>query len=460
METVEADYVVVGAGAMGMAFVDALTDHADVRVLMVDRRHAPGGHWLDAYPFVRLHQASALYGVASTVLGGLQVQQRGREQGLHERATAPEICAYYEKIMSERLLASGRVTFFGGCEWTGAGEILSRISGERHQVRGSPRVVDAHYLSPTVPACTQPPFTVGDGARVIPVNDLAQVGQAHRQYVIIGSGKTATDACIWLLDNGLDPDRICWVRPREPWMLDRARIQPDPATFIATAADVMESVADSDSPEAAFLTMEERGVLLRIDPALTPTMAKTPTLARWELDLLRTIEDVVRLGHARRIDQGRLLCDDGDRRIATDALVVHCAASGLPQRPLLPIWGPGQITLQPIRTGFPCFAASLAGFVEATIPSDEEKNRVCPSSPYSNTTKDWLAMQVLGARAAAAFAGVPEIKAWTDAVALNPARTPPELVEDDPDLGTALARLRSSLGPGLTRMAELSGVGR
>ena len=44
------DYVVVGAGAAGLAFVDSLVDHAaDVRVTVVDRRDAPGGHWRDAY---------------------------------------------------------------------------------------------------------------------------------------------------------------------------------------------------------------------------------------------------------------------------------------------------------------------------------------------------------------------------------------------------------------------------
>ena len=64
--TLDTDYLVVGAGASGLAFTDALIDHADVQVVVVDRRHGPGGHWLDAYPFVRLHQASVFYGVAST----------------------------------------------------------------------------------------------------------------------------------------------------------------------------------------------------------------------------------------------------------------------------------------------------------------------------------------------------------------------------------------------------------
>src|SRR5688500_1973901 len=56
--SIETDYLVVGAGAMGMAVTDALIDHADVHVTLVDRRHTASWHWQDAYPFVQLHQAS------------------------------------------------------------------------------------------------------------------------------------------------------------------------------------------------------------------------------------------------------------------------------------------------------------------------------------------------------------------------------------------------------------------
>src|ERR1700750_2121842 len=100
----DADYLVVGAGAMGMAFTDALVDHADVHVTLVDRRHAASGHWQDAYPFVRLHQASQFYGVASTVLGGGTVQARGPEAGLQERARQSEIQAYYDALLHDRLV--------------------------------------------------------------------------------------------------------------------------------------------------------------------------------------------------------------------------------------------------------------------------------------------------------------------------------------------------------------------
>src|SRR4051794_27585140 len=174
---------------MGMAFTDALIDHADVRVAVVDRRHSAGGHWLDAYPFVRLHQASAFYGVASTLLGDGSLQRRGPEVGLHERATAPEICAYFDRVL-EGMRDSGKVELLSGCEYVGDRQIVSRVSGQRFEVPERCRVVDARYLSPDIPFDTPPPFVVGDGARVIAVNDLPRLGEAPSQYVVVGAGKT------------------------------------------------------------------------------------------------------------------------------------------------------------------------------------------------------------------------------------------------------------------------------
>ena len=80
------DYLVVGAGASGLAFADALVAGADVEVAIVDRRPAPGGHWVDAYPFVRLHTPSAYYGVNSLALGGDRIDADGENAGFYERA--------------------------------------------------------------------------------------------------------------------------------------------------------------------------------------------------------------------------------------------------------------------------------------------------------------------------------------------------------------------------------------
>lgn len=456
MKSVQADYLVVGAGAMGMAFTDALTDHADVRVALVDRRHGVGGHWLAAYPFVRLHQSSAFYGVPSTLLGGGLVQQSGPEKGLHERATAPEVCAYYQRVL-ERMVAVDKVEFFPSCDYTGGREFVSRVSGQRYEVPELCRIVDARYLAPDIPAEVKPPFEVVDNARVVAVNNLVGLDEAPNRYVIVGSGKTATDACVWLLARGVDPDAICWIRPRDPWMNNRAVVQPNPAVFTGMVADTLQAAAASASLDELFLRLEEADIMLRIDPKVTPTMARTPTLATWELEQLRQIENVVRLGHIRRVDRSRISLDDGTVDIDSKTLVVHCAASGLKHPPSVPIWGADAITLQPIRAGFPCFGAGLTGYVEATRDDDTQKNRLCPPTPYPNSLREWAVMNVKGIRAVGSFNSEPDIKAWANSIAINPAAVAGENAAS-PTVADALARLQANVGPGVARLAELCGL--
>ena len=456
--TLDVDYLVVGAGAMGMGFVDTLIEHADVRVAVVDRRHAAGGHWLEDYPFVRLHQSSTFYGVASTVLAGGRLQERGPEAGLHVRASQPEIVDYYAQTV-ERMRQTGRVEVLTGSDYLGDRTVVSRISGQRYEVPEACRIVNAHYLAPRIPAESSPPFAVADDARVVTVNDVVRMEEAPSQYVVVGSGKTATDACVWLLGQGVDPDAICWIRPREPWMLNRALIQPDPEVYLGVPATMFEAAVASSSLDEVFLRLEEAGVMMRIDRSLTPTMAKSPTLGAWELELLRTIEDVVRHGHLRTVSRGRLELEDGASvQVADDAVVVHCAADGLTNPPLVPIWRPEEITVQPVRAGFPCFGAAITGYVEATRRDDDEKNRLCPPSRFGNSLAQWAEMNVRGTRASMAFGAEPDIAAWANNVAVNPARIAPDH-PGSPALDGIRERLAASTAPGLAALERLMVTG-
>jgi hypothetical protein len=459
MRSLETDYLVVGAGAMGMAFTDSLIDHADVHVTLVDRRYAAGGHWQDAYPFVQLHQASLFYGVASTVLGTGTVQQHGPESGLQERARRSEIQNYYDDILYRRFVGSGRVTFLGGSEYHTDGTahlVTSRVSGETTRVDVRRRVVDAAYVAPTIPATTPPPFGVADAARVVAINELATLVEAPSSYVIVGSGKTATDGIVWLLTNGVQPDRIVWVRPREPWMLNRALVQPDPVVALRLVADTLAAAADAESLDDLFLRLEAADVMLRIDTGIAPTMAKTPTLGVWELELLRSIENVIRLGHIKYVTADEIVLDGGVVPLAPGSLVVHAAASGLQYPPLVPLWGPDKIRPQTIRAGFPCFCAALAGYVEATRDDDRERNRLCPPNTLPDNPANWAQMQVRGILATRTYGAEPDIAAWANGCALNPARIEPSQ-RNDPAVQAAAARLADVAEPGLTRMAELAG---
>jgi hypothetical protein len=62
-------------------------------------------------------------------------------------------------------------------------------------------------------------------------------------------------------------------------------------------------------------------------------------------------------------------------------------------------------------------------------------------------------MNLRGTRAVASFSSEPDVKAWTDEVALNPARVPPGHGDEVDD---ALTRLRAAVRDGLPRLAELS----
>lgn len=273
--------------------------------------------------------------------------------------------------------------------------------------------------------------------------------------MIAGSGKTSTDAIVWLLTNGVPPERIVWVRPRDPWMLDRAVVQPDPLVALGLAADTMESAADAVSLDELFLRLEAAGVMLRIDRDVIPTMAKTPTLGARELDLLRTVENVVRLGHIKHVTRGEVVLDDGSVPLAPGSLIVHCAASGLQYPPLVPIWGPDKIRLQMIRAGVPCFCAALAGYVEATRDDDRERNGLCPPNTLPDSPASWARMQVRGTTATATYGAEPDIAAWANGCALNPARIQPSQ-RNDPAVQAAAARLADHAKRGLTRMAELA----
>ena len=146
MAVIETDYLIVGAGAAGMAFADALIADAGVDIVMVEQRHCPGGHWNDAYPFVRIHQASANYGVNSRMLGTDTIDQTGPNAGFYERATAMEICDYFQRVLDEVLLPSGRVRFFGMCDyvgnWTNEHAFNSRLTATHTTVRVRRKIVD------------------------------------------------------------------------------------------------------------------------------------------------------------------------------------------------------------------------------------------------------------------------------------------------------------------------------
>ncbi len=435
---IETDYLVIGAGASGLAFADALISESDdVEVTLVDRQEAPGGHWLHAYPFLRLHSPSSYYGVSSIPLGQDRIDEVGYNAGFYERATGEEVLEYFGEVASS-LEGTGRVSILTAHEYLAEGADAGRVrdlkSGEVHDVVARRKVVDARYLEASVPATHVRPFEVAPDARVVPVNDLPADADSVSSFTVFGSGKTAADACTWLLDNGVEPDRIRWVRPREMWFDDRTFFQPldQVGSIMAGIATDAEAAASATDLEDLFDRLEDSGRLNRIDRSSPATMYRGTMLSTGELEGLRQIEDVVRLGYVERVERDRLVMTNGEVPTRADVLHVDCTALGLSNAPVKPIFEPGRITLQSVRHNSPTFNAALLGFVEAHWDDDAEKNRLCPPNFFASTTADWPGMMTRTWKTEQNWLSEPDLMGWVTGSRLNLLGALPDHASEEP----------------------------
>jgi hypothetical protein len=411
----DTDYLIVGAGAMGMAFADTiLNETPEATLTIVDRQGRPGGHWNDAYPFVRLHQPSAFYGVNSRPLGNDVKDALGWNAGLYELASGAEVVAYYDHLMHRDFLPSGRVTYLPMTEYEPAtGDLVSLTTGARSNVNAT-TLVDATYMNVVVPSQRPPGYDVAAGVRCTPLNDLPKLGQPADGYTVIGAGKTGADACLWLLHNGVDPDQIRWIMPRDSWYIDRKTIQPGDF-FEGTAERFItqfKHIAESDSIADLFARLEADGILLRLSTDVEPTMYRCSTVTQNELVQLRRISDVVRLGRVQRIDINQIVLDDGVVPTSSDTAHIDCTADGLARRPPKQVFDGNRITLQTVRHCQQVFSAAFIAHCEAAYDTADEKNHFCGVVPHPDVATDWIRTAHGNSLNSAKWGADPALQAW------------------------------------------------
>jgi hypothetical protein len=422
VQTIEADYLVIGAGAMGMAFVDTLITETDATVVLVDRNDQPGGHWVNAYPYVRLHQPSAYYGVNSRLLGSDSIDTSGWNEGFYELAGGSEVCAYYEAVMRQHLLPTGRVSYFPMSEYLGDNHFRT-LAGHDYRVEVRRRLVDATYLSVVAPSMRPPPYEVAAGVDCIPPNGLPREA-ARDRYVIVGGGKTSMDACVWLLRHGIAPERLTWIKPRDSWLLDRAAVQPGPLFARRVLADFSaqwRAINAAESVDDLFTRLEARGCLLRIDETVQPSMYRCAIVSQGELERLRAIEDVIRMGHVVALEPGRIVLDDGTVDADPSALYVDCTGDGIGTRESTPVFSSDRITLQSVRTCQPTFSAAVTARVEAMDVDDATKNDYCWPVPHPSKPLDWLTMTIGFNHNQLRWFDDPALMSWLNGARLNAA---------------------------------------
>lgn len=402
MADCETDYLIVGAGAVGLAFADTLIDEdPDCRITIVDKHAKPGGHWNDAYGFVALHQPSGTYGVNSTPFPSEHIETQGLNKGLFALASGTEVLAYFEKVMTMRLLPSGRVDYhrlseLKGQGETGEGRIVSILSGEETTVKIRRKIVDATFYQTSVPATHTRNFTVAEGTAVVPPGDLVQLWKTPDDlpghYIILGAGKTAMDTGVWLLEAGVPPERISWVRPRESWLWNRVYTQPH-EDFVEQVIGMQIAILEAagraqDGAELVRILGTESDHFLRIDRNSEPGMLHFATISQAEIDLLRRIRNVIRHGRVSSIEPGKLIFAEAEVSVPDDSLFIDCTATAVPFRArdrAGPIFRGDTIVLQPLHVPLVTFSAAVAAFLEANFESDEARNALAISGPLTDS---------------------------------------------------------------------------
>lgn len=466
--SIDTDYLVIGAGAVGLAFADTLLAETDAHVTIVDRRGKPGGHWNDAYPFVTLHQPSAFYGVNSLELGSGLKDQVGLNQGLYELAGGPEVSGYFERVLKQRLLPGGRVRWLPLCNHLGDGLVESLLSGERVQVRVRRKTVDATFFSPDIPATHAPAYGVGEGVRLVPPNALpglwrlAQAGTAPRHFVVVGAGKTAMDTCIWLLQSGAPPGAITWVVPRDSWLVNRITTQNGPEFFfesIGGQADQLEAFAGATSVEDLYLRLEACGAMLRIDPARMPGMFHFATVSLAELAQLRRIDQVVRLGRVRALQAREMLLEHGRVAVPPDTLFIDCSASAVREKAPVPVFQGRLVVPQLLRAPLPTFSAALTAWVEAHVPDEARQNLLCTPVPFTHRLDTYPRTMLVNMTNQFHWGQDKALREWMRASRLDGfGRLIASADRQDPAQMAVLARLKDAAPAAMANLARLAGA--
>jgi NAD(P)-binding Rossmann-like domain len=397
----ETDYLIIGAGAVGMAFADTLLTETDAHLTIVDREAAPGGHWNHAYPFVALHQPSMLYGVNSLPLGTGAKDTSGHNAGLYELASGTEVRAYFDQVMRRIFLPSGRVTYHPSSGYKGDGTFVSLTSGAVSRLAVRRKTVDATYLEASVPALHTPRFLVEEGVQLVAPHRLATVlrrGLPPSGYVILGGGKTGMDVAHWLLTTGVPPDAITWIRPRESWLINRQAVQPAMDFFetcIGAQAAQMEAYAEAADLDDLFDRLERAGVMLRIDRRVRPGMMHFATISTHEIEVLQRIAQVIRRGRVRTIRAGSIEFADGNEPMCGSPMYIDCTASGAVPCSVQPVFQGDRIILQYILSPRTSLSAAMIAFVEANKHDDASKNALCEPVPMGDTVADYVPL-ILG----------------------------------------------------------------
>ena len=130
---------------------------------------------------------------------------------------------------------------YSQCEYVGDNKFKSLLeNGLEYEITVMKKIVDSTYMDVRVPSITKPKFEVAPEVTIVPINGLIDIHSPWEKYVVMGAGKTGLDAILFLIDQNVEPDKIVWIMPNDPWLTNRDLLFP--SELGATPLEVMNVI--------------------------------------------------------------------------------------------------------------------------------------------------------------------------------------------------------------------------
>lgn len=182
-----------------------------------------------------------------------------------------------------------------------------------------------------------------------------------------------------------------------------------------------------------------------------------PTVSTAELERLREVRDIVRMGHVENIEPDKMELVGGTYSARPKTLYIDCTARALGHTETCPIFSEDQITLQMIRLYQPTFSAALIAKIETSFDNNEAKNALAAPVPMTDTVQSWLVSQIANVTNQLAWSRHSEIKEWINLCRLDGfGRAGREVDRLDPEVNEIYERIKELAMPAFANMQRLA----
>ena len=170
------------------------------------------------------------------------------------------------------------------------------------------------------------------------------------------------DACLWLLQTGVNPDAIAGSCRGMPGCC-RASLPKLRRVFTETfgnQANQFEALSAAKNIDDMYDRLEAAGCVVRFDETIRPTMFHAATISQPELEALRSIKQIIRMGRVSALEVDKIILDEGVLETGPDIVHVDCSASlsrTMPQMRPKPSLKPMLLRPKPSVASCQCSAA-------------------------------------------------------------------------------------------------------